>query len=129
MKKSATYLEKENEMNDDVLDLQEFLDRVQDDKDLLLELLDIFSEDYQVKRKGLDLAVSQKNYEDLRGIAHSLKGATGNISAKSLRMLFMKLEEMGKNNTVDGAAPILIHVDEEFKKFQERVSIVKKELQ
>jgi len=40
-------------MGREVLDLNEFLERVQNDKELLLELLDIFVEDFQEKRKQM----------------------------------------------------------------------------
>ena len=65
-------------MSDEVLDLNEFLERVQDDKELLLELLDIFSDDYQKKRVQLEEAVNKNDSEQIKSVAHSLKGASGN---------------------------------------------------
>jgi len=93
-------------MSQDVIDLNEFMERVQDDKELLLELLDIFSDDSQEKMKNLKVAIQQNDYETVKSIAHSLKGASGNISAKALRQSLMKLEEMGKVNDL-GQAPAL----------------------
>ncbi len=101
-------------MNESVLDLKEFLDRVQDDKDLLLELLDIFDADFKVKRKLLKIAVEKKDFEEIRGIAHSFKGASGNISAKSLRIVCMKLEDMGKNQNISGIDELLVDLDKQF---------------
>ena len=37
-------------MAEDIIDLPDVLERVQDDKELLLELLDIFQEDFVSKR-------------------------------------------------------------------------------
>ena len=81
-------------MNEQTLDLNEFLERVQDDKELLLELLDIFVNDYKEKSRLLNQAISQKDIEQVKGIAHSLKGAYGNISAKSMRKSLIIFEEM-----------------------------------
>ena len=101
-------------MNDNVVDLNEFLDRVQGDKELLLELFEIFVEDYTEKRKLMGDAVVKKNFEEIKSIAHSLKGASGNISAKSLRETFLRFEEMGRSNKTDGAETILKNMDKQF---------------
>jgi len=85
-------------MSEDLLDVNEFMERVQDDKELLLELLDIFLADYMEKRKTLQEAVDGQDFEQIKGVAHSLKGASGNISAKSMCEIFSSLEEMGKNS-------------------------------
>ena len=41
-------------MSEEILDLKEVMERVQDDKELLLELFDIFITDYSEKRKLLE---------------------------------------------------------------------------
>jgi HPt (histidine-containing phosphotransfer) domain-containing protein len=115
-------------MSDDVLDLKEFLERVQDDNELLLELFDIFIEDYKGKRKSLQTAILQKEYEQVRGIAHSLKGASGNISAKELRLVFSTLEDMGKKNDINGAEAVLVDLDRKYNSLLKRIDEVRKEL-
>ena len=40
-------------MNDDAIDMKEVMDRVQDDRELLIELLQIFSDDYAQKKKDV----------------------------------------------------------------------------
>ena len=115
-------------MSEDILDLNEFLERVQNDQDLLLELLDIFVADFQEKRVLLAEAIEKKDYEQIRGIAHSLKGASGNISAKVVRQTFIKLEDMGKRGDMTGAAELLSALDQQFKDFLVRISTVKNEL-
>lgn len=114
-------------MNDDILDFDEFKDRVQDDMELLLELLDIYEEDYQLKRVGLGEAIASGNADEVRNIAHSLKGASGNISAKQVRDSFYKLEEMGKNGNLDGAEVILSKVDEDYQALSQRFADLRKD--
>jgi len=112
-------------MDNKVLDVEELLERVQDDKELLLELLEIFSEDYKEKRKLLDDIIQTNDFEQLKSIAHSLKGASGNISAKSLRENFLKLEEMGKNSDVSQAPDLLKNLDSDFSILEENINELK----
>ena len=115
-------------MNNDIIDLPEFLERVQDDKELLLELLDIFEVDYEAKRKLLTQAIASKDYEQIRSIAHSLKGASGNISAKALRPIFLILEENGRSQDLSQAAQLLKDMDQQYALFLERAGQIKLEL-
>jgi len=111
-----------------VLDVEELMDRVQDDKELLLELLDIFSGDYEVKRKLLGTAVETNDADEIRSIAHSLKGASGNISAKALRESFIKLEDMSVINDLTTAGEVLVEMDKQYVALSARMSEVKTEL-
>ncbi len=115
-------------MDEAVIDIEEFLERVQEDKELLFELLEIFTEDFGEKRELLSTAVAGKDYEQIRGIAHSIKGASGNISAKVLRTICVTLEDMGKNNNLDGIEDLLVNLDKSFEHLTARIEEVKKEL-
>ena len=115
-------------MKSDVIDLPEFLERVQDDKALLLELLDIYEQDFIQKRQYLSEAAQQKDYERIKEIAHSLKGASGNISAKNLRPLFSSLEEMGKTGNVSTVEATLSQIDQEFALLKVRMDQLRQEL-
>ena len=115
-------------MSDDVLDLDEFKDRVQDDTELLLELLDIYTADFKEKRPKFDQILQSGNADELRSLAHSLKGASGNISAKLLRETFFQLEEKGKSGNISGADELLKVVDERYAALEERITSVKQEL-
>jgi len=115
-------------MADEILDVDEFMERVQDDKELLLELLDIFVSDYLEKAKLIREAVSSDDFEQIKSIAHSLKGASGNISAKKLRESFVKLEELGKNSDTSGADELLSTMNQQFEELSVRIESVKEEL-
>jgi len=114
-------------MSDDILDFNEFMERVQDDKDLLMELLDIFAEDYQEKIASLQKAVNNNNIEEIKSIAHSLKGASGNISAKRMRELFLSMEDTVKNSDMDGANKILEDLSKEYEALNSRINELKEE--
>ena len=115
-------------MNEGTIDLNEFLERVQGDKELLLELLDIFVDDFQSKRKLLQSAVSKNDYEQIRGIAHALKGASGNISAKGLRELLLHCEKMGNNQDLGGMEDLLKQLDKEFERVAAHIEVLKQSL-
>jgi len=115
-------------MSDELLDLAEFRERVQDDLELLLELLDIYSSDFVEKRKILQDAVANKNYDQIKSIAHSLKGASGNISAKTMRECFLQLEEMGKTQNATGGPELLKKIDQIYADLTKRFDQLKRDL-
>ena len=80
----------------EVIDLTELLERVENDHELLLELIDIFLQDCPQKIQAMRRAADAKEYTQLQELAHSLKGASGNISAKAMRELFLEIENMAK---------------------------------
>ena len=51
-------------MGSQIIDLEDALDRVQDDKELLFELFDIFENDFKVKRKELDKSLAQQDIDE-----------------------------------------------------------------
>ncbi|GEM_PF-866150 len=116
------FAKKENKTRRDVLDTEEFFERVQRDKKLLMEVLDIFIEDFKKKRKELETAVSSKDNKQMIHLAHSLKGACANIAAKNLRKDCLAIEQIGMNNDWTHIASILQRLDRNFEELL--VSIV-----
>lgn len=106
-------------MSDDAIDMKEVLERVGDDRELLIELLQIFSEDYVRKKKMLDEAVNRNDFEQVRDIAHGLKGASGNISAKQLRVSFSDLGQMAKTRDFSRAKEELELIDRQFNELKD----------
>ena len=115
-------------MSDEIIDVPEFMDRVQEDKDLLKELLDIFVEDFDQKRVKLTEAVATKDFETIKSIGHSIKGASGNISAKFVRAVCIKLETRGMEKNDSGLEDLLKDLDREYDALKKRIVTLKKEL-
>lgn len=115
-------------MGREVLDLNEFLERVQNDKELLLELLDIFVEDFQEKRKQMEAALKNNDCDQIKRLSHALKGSSGNISAKPLRSVLLQMEEKGKNGDLTGADGLLAEMDKEFEALAAHIATLKEEL-
>jgi HPt (histidine-containing phosphotransfer) domain-containing protein len=111
------------------LDLEEFMNRVQDDKDLLFELLDIFVQDFHVKREELEKALKSNDAKTVEHVAHFLKGSCGNISAKLLRVYFAELEDRSRRNDLEDTEKYLENIDQEFEKLAIRIGEIRSELQ
>jgi len=105
-------------MAEDIIDLKDVLERVQDDKELLLELLDIFQEDFIAKRQMLREAVAQKDFIKIKEVAHSMKGASGNISAKRMYETCLKLEQIAKDKNPANMEGLLKDIEGQFEEIK-----------
>ncbi len=114
-------------MSTDIIDLKDVLERVQDDKELLLELLDIYQEDFLVKRKSLGEAVAANDTIKIKEIAHSMKGSSGNISAKPLYASCLQLEMLVKAQSTDGMNDLLTVIDQQFEQVKAYAVKLKKD--
>ena len=112
----------------EVLDIKEFLERIQNDKALLWELLDIFVEDFRQKTGQLHEALRGNDAIQVRKLAHALKGSSANISAHQLSVVLLGLEKMGKNNALAGADKLLADMEKKFEALLARISRLREEL-
>jgi len=115
-------------MSEEIIDLKDVLERVQDDKELLAELFDIYEEDFVIKRKTLGEAVLAKDIAKIKEVAHSMKGSSGNISAKPLHAACLKLESLAKEGKTDGMPEVLGHIDGYFEQVKVFAVQFKKDL-
>ena len=109
--------------SEEVIDLKDVLKRVQGDKELLAELFDIYQEDFLVKRQALGDAIAAQDIAKIKDIAHSIKGSSGNISAKPLHAACLKLEALaheGKTDCMQDVASAMDGYFEEVKVFAVR---------
>jgi HPt (histidine-containing phosphotransfer) domain-containing protein len=105
-------------MKDEIIDMEDVMERVQNDRELLMELLDIFETDYAAKREMLNGCVAARDFGQMRDIAHSLKGAAGNISAVRLFSTCMQIEKLAEGDNLDGIDSLLENMDKHFKDLQ-----------
>ncbi len=105
-------------MSEPIIDLKDVLDRVQDDKELLVELFEIYVDDFITKRKDLGEAIAARNLPMVKQVAHSMKGASGNISAKPLYTLCLKLEHLAHDGTTEGMQDLLPEIDSQFEQIK-----------
>ena len=114
-------------METEIIDLPEVLERVQDDKELLLELFDIYQNDFVKKRQALSDAIAESDIAKIKEITHSMKGASGNISAKKIYGSCLALEQLAKSNITDGMMDLVKSIDVQFAEVKNRAVELTKE--
>ncbi len=95
------------------LNVNELMERIDHDTELLAELAEIFRGDYPVQLAGARRALDDQDPEALRRYAHALKGALGNLAAKSASCLAASLEDMGKTGDLGDAEMTLAQLQAE----------------
>jgi HPt (histidine-containing phosphotransfer) domain-containing protein len=111
----------------EIIDMKDAMERVQDDKELLFELFDIFSEDFVGKRDTIWKAFEKNDLSSFQMIAHGFKGATGNISARQMNENCIELDRMGKDGDISQAKPRLELLDKQFAELKVEIARLKKE--
>lgn len=75
------------------------------DQDVIIEIINIYNDEYPEKLRKLAQSIKDRNFKELRFIAHNLKGVIANFSApealeimKSFEITASQLLEEGANN-------------------------------
>ena len=100
-------------------DKQAAMERVDQDKELLVELIGIALDDGAQKIEILKDAVAKGNAKIIQETAHNIKSAFGNVGAMETHGLCYDLERLAKaNNLLDAPHTLasLINAVEKFKK-------------
>ena len=98
---------------DDPIDISQLLDRIEDDRALLGELVELFRDDYPMHLQAAQKAIDEHNPDELERAGHTLKGALGNLSAKQASALALDLEMMGKANELGNSQSTLDRLQHE----------------
>jgi HPt (histidine-containing phosphotransfer) domain-containing protein len=84
------------------IDFSEFLVRVENDRELMRDLLEIFKEEFPRHCEALRQAVELRNATSIASEAHFLKGMLSNVAAHEAAELAAVLERAGRNgNTAE----------------------------
>lgn len=81
------------------------LERIMNNHEIFMALLNVFIEDIPKLSIKLDSAISNKNYEEIKTLAHNLKGSAYNMTADSLGDIAKDIELACKERKMD-----LIHL-------------------
>lgn len=90
-----------------VLNFNDFLDRVMGDKDLAVSILEEFAGLIGGHAEKLRQAVESGDHENIRQIGHMIKGESGNISAPALYESSYAIEKAGKSENSSEQKQIL----------------------
>lgn len=97
----------------DVDALGELKDIMEDEFDVLI---DTFVADSEAKITTLAEVIAAADADELRKVAHSLKGSSSNVCAAQFSEFARQLEHMGKEGTTEGAADVFEQLKAEFSK-------------
>lgn len=100
-------------MSGKLIDYQEALNRLGGDEEFLNELLHELLIQIDQNFDEIKVAIESKNYENLKMISHSLKGASANLNVDRIANHFLILEDLGSSNSIEGAADVLELVGED----------------
>jgi HPt (histidine-containing phosphotransfer) domain-containing protein len=80
------------------IDLEELLERTENDRELMRELLSIFKEEFPQRHQALREAVKSLNATQVVMEAHALKGMLSNLAAVEAATAVAEMEDLGRKN-------------------------------
>jgi HPt (histidine-containing phosphotransfer) domain-containing protein len=107
-----------NLKNSGLIDMESVLERVGGDESFLQELLDIYIADFMEKYVSLEQAIEEVDFNNIKEIGHSLKGASGNLSLTGLYETAYGIEKSGRENDIEQAKLLFGRLREEFIKLK-----------
>lgn len=104
-----------------IINVPELIERLDNDFELYLELLELFTTDSASIISRIENAIINRDSEALRKAAHTLKGAVANFSAPAAYEAASILEQTGRNGE-------LANADDQFLKLKTEIDSVIKEM-
>ena len=104
-----------------VFNLEDAMERVDGDRELLKEIIDIFFEDCPNQLARIKDGISTGDAKIIEEAAHSLKGASSNIGAMAVRQKAYELELMGKKAELQRAKKAIIELENEVKRLKDEL--------
>lgn len=84
-------------MPSSMIDVEELLGRVENDREFLKELLSIFKEEFPQRLQALGKAVESRDTKGVVVEAHTLKGMLSNLAAGKAAEAAAELERLARN--------------------------------
>jgi HPt (histidine-containing phosphotransfer) domain-containing protein len=105
----------DSERSEQVIDWPAALEGAAEDKELLGELVTIFLDEYQNNLSDIRKSLNEGDALLLKRAAHTLKGSLRIFKSVRAQELSHQLEQMGANESMDGAEPVLAELQEQMK--------------
>ncbi len=105
-----------------MIDKKQFMDNFQYfDNEVILEIINIFIDEYPERMETLKKNIADKDFDQLKFNAHSLKGVVANFVAPEVQELARQLELKGAHKDLTDAEKI-------YRELKEKADIVVEEL-
>lgn len=105
--------------SDSIFDKQALMQFLFNDREMFEKISNIFLEDIPVKIEKIEHAINNNNPEEIRLIAHSLKGAAGAVRAYKLQNAALQLENAEKNSNLHNSASLLKNIVHKFEQVKQ----------
>ena len=89
------------------------------DRGFAAELTRLFIDDVGEQLSALSAAIEARDAERIAGVAHRVKGSSGNVGAERLSALCASLEADGRAGVVDDMAERRSAIEEEFSRVRQ----------
>jgi HPt (histidine-containing phosphotransfer) domain-containing protein len=101
-----------------VFSKEETLASVDGDRELLREIVGIFTTECESTVAAIRKAIDEQNASNLNRAAHTLKGMVGNFGARAAMEIALMLEIIGKNTDLAGAEGVLLTLQKELERLK-----------
>jgi len=91
---------------------------------LLQRVIQAFIDDTPTQLRVIRQAIQTADAASLRRAAHTLKSSSANVGADALAKLCKELEHLGREETTEGAAPLLHEAGQEFQSVHHSLSAI-----
>ncbi len=96
-----------------MIDKKQFLENFQYfDNEVVLEIINIFIDEYPERMETLRKNIDDKDFEQLKFNAHSLKGVVANFVAPEVQELARQLEMKGAGKDIENVEPLYAELKE-----------------
>ncbi len=106
--------ESKNKLNKRIFDRTSLLKRIYNDKTIMKTVLQEYLKDIKKDIQKLQEQIYTRNYDKAEIIAHSIKGASANISAERTRISAKNLEYALKEEKYDTISTLMDNLEKEF---------------
>lgn len=99
-----------------------FSDQCANEDSLMIEIIDLFSEECRVEVPAMAEALGSGNFDQLSRLAHKLKGSLGSLQAPQSRRTTHDLELAAKSDDADSCARLLEHLEGDLEGLREKLA-------
>jgi HPt (histidine-containing phosphotransfer) domain-containing protein len=97
----------ENSAASAILDLAVGIRRLSGDRDLYIQIMEIFFSQAEGQLQTIRQALDARNAEVVRRISHGMKGAAANLGALRVQETARQLEALGADEDMENASPLV----------------------
>jgi HPt (histidine-containing phosphotransfer) domain-containing protein len=96
------------------VNLRDLLVRVDNDRDLLRELIEIFKVEYPTLLQQLQEHVVRRDMKSVERVCHGMRGMLSSLSANRAAATTARLEQMGRDGDSAGLNDALVVLEQEY---------------